>query len=510
MARGDDPPPAKRPHTDCGGTSSIDGDPPSAKRPYTDCAGTDGDPPPAKRPHTDCAGTSSIDGDPPPAKHPCTSCTGTSCIHSLHPDQLREIFLRLDSLSDLVRAACTCGEWRNAVVSSGPFRRQFIRRHPAPLLGLFFDPPGPDVPAIPSFAPARGEDSILVAALLSGDFLLTNLQNDARPVDPSWFVLDARGGYLLLINWDEGNEGLLALLNPLMRPHERFFDVDDIRIFDDDYIGVRRILHAGVIIHDDIDENPERFGIFCLASQGEFRLRAAIFSSAGAEAGPIDGTWIFSSWLEVPQHPLPEIHGGLWLWLESGMRVGNFIYWPYRNREYMVILDPTDPNTPRLSVETIVFPPGLLGGFGRYIIGETHGGRMSMAYTTGFSVVLTVRGEDGRDAGTWATVREIDMAADLFEMLGQFPEEELDLVAMRGSIVYFATSQMHHPSRNPCWFGSLCLETGEWEWLFARTYAAFFQPYHHLSWTTFPGKDSRSKASLENSSQIKSSATIEN
>uniref|UniRef100_A0ACD5VX12 Uncharacterized protein n=1 Tax=Avena sativa TaxID=4498 RepID=A0ACD5VX12_AVESA len=433
----------------------------------------DDNPPPAKRPHADCTGTSSIDGEPPLAKRSRADCTSTS-IHSFHPDQLREIFLRLDSLSDLVRAACTCREWRKAAASSPPFRRQFIKRHPAPLLGLFFDPPSPDVPAIPSFAPARGTDPMLVAALLRGDFLLTNLQRRPLSVEPSWFVLDARGGYLLLMNWDEG---LLALLNPLAPPHQRFFDVDDIRIFDDHHIGDRQILRAGVIFHD---ENPERFGIFCLASQGEFRLRAAVFSS---DLG-IDGGWILSSWLVVPPHPHPdpEIPGG---WLESGMRAGNFIYWPYRNRQHVVVLDPTDPNIPRLFVEMIIFPAGMdLDDFGSYTIGETHGGTMSIAYTDVFNIVLMVRGEDGRDAGTWTNVREFDLADELFELLGQFPDG-LELVAMRGSIVYFTTSQMYHPSQNPCWFGSLCLETGKGEWLFARAYDAFFQPYHHLSWTSF-------------------------
>ena len=326
---------------------------------------------------------------------------------------------------------------------------------------------------------------MLVAALLHGDFLVTSLQKDARAGEPSWFVLDARGGYLLLMNWEEGYKGLLALLNPLARPHERFFDVDDIRIFDDNHFGNGRILHAGVVISHD--EDRERVGIFCLAAQGWCRLRAAILSSAGE----IDGGWIFSSWLEVPPHdPLPdldpEIHGGLWL--ESATRAGNFSYWPYRNRQYVVILDLTDPNTPRLSVETLEFPPGL-DLLGRYIIGETHGGRMCIAYITGFSIVLTVRGEDGREAGTWATVNVVDLAAELFRMLGHLPEDGLELVAMRGSIVYFTTSQMYHPSWNPCWFGSLCMETGERpEWLFTRTYDAFFQPYHHLSWTSSLGE----------------------
>ncbi|KAM0892885.1 hypothetical protein ACQ4PT_025463 [Festuca glaucescens] len=404
----------------------------------------DDDPPPAKRPRADCTGTSSNGGEPPPAKRPRSNCTGTSStsIHSLHMDLLLDIFPppRLP-LGSRPSPPAPAGGWRDEVTSSPVFRRQFIKRHPAPLLGLFFDPPSPDVPAIPSFAPARGEDPMLTTILLSGEFLRTNLQRRGRVAEPRWSVLDARGSYLLLVNFDER---LLALLNPLARPYQRIFYLDYARIFDDNHIGRRAIFHAGVILHD---ENPERFDIFCLAVQGEFRLRAAIFSAPQSSVPGIGGGWILSTWLEVPPHPLPllEIDDVLWLWLESGMRVGNFIYWPYRNREHVVVLDPTDRVAPRLWI-------------------------------------LMVRGADGMDAGTWATVDEFDLTEEILHLLGRFPEDhdQLELVAMRGSIVYFTISQMYHPSENPCWFMSLCLETGERERLFARAYDAFFQPYHHL------------------------------
>ncbi|XP_051224823.1 uncharacterized protein [Lolium perenne] len=444
----------------------------------------DDDPPPAKRPRTDCTGTSSNDGEPPPAKRPRTDCTGTSPIDSLPGDLLREIFLRVDPLPDLVRAASACRGWRDAVVSFPPFRRHFIKRHQAPLLGFFFDPPSRDVPSIPSFAPARWNDPMLAAALLRGDFLLTSLQRRPLLVEPSWFVLDARGGYLLLIKWDEGSEGLLALLNPLEQ-RQRFFDVDDIRIFDDgDRLSSRHFLRGGLILDE---ENPDRFGIFCVASQGEFRLRAAIFSSARADAMPMDGGWILSSWLEV-EHPVdPAIDGGTWLWPDSGMRAGRFIYWPYMDGRHVLVLDPTHPATPRLFVERITFPDGLdRAEFGRYIIGETRNGMMSIAYTDGFTVVLMAPLEDGWAAGTWTPVDRFDLTDELVTMLGQLPaEDELELVAMRGTILYYTTSQMYHPSHNSCWFASLCLETGQGEWLFARAYDAFVQPYNHLLWPRF-------------------------
>jgi hypothetical protein len=126
--------------------------------------------------------------------------------------------------------------------------------------------------------------------------------------------------------------------------------------------------------------------------------------------------------------------------------------------------------------QTFFLPPPL---------GETHCGTMSIAYTNGLSIALMVRLEDGQEAGTWAPVSLFDLADELFDMLEQFPDGRLELVTMRGSILYYTTSQMFHPSQNPCWVTSLCLETGQVDWLFARAYDAFFQPYHHLVWPSF-------------------------
>ncbi|XP_037409607.1 uncharacterized protein LOC119272147, partial [Triticum dicoccoides] len=201
-----------------------------------------------------------------------------------------------------------------------PFRRQFIDLHPAPLLGLFFGTPFPNVPhndfqCIPAFAPARRNDPELVAAILSGDFFLTTLQARDGP-EAYWIVYDAHGGYLLL---KKLGELLLALLNPLARWCERFFDLSDAHIFDDDddREGNGQFLHAGLICDD---ENPESFRIFCLVAHGKFRLRAAVFSSFLG----IGGDWFLSPWLDVP-HADPEGGQGDLL-PESGMRVGNFIY----------------------------------------------------------------------------------------------------------------------------------------------------------------------------------------
>ncbi|XP_044336052.1 uncharacterized protein [Triticum aestivum] len=397
-------------------------------------------------------------------------------IDDLPENLLLDIFLCLPSLSDLVRAACTCLPWRNLVTNFPPFRRQFIDLHPAPLLGLFFDTPFPHVPHngfphIPAFAPARRNDPELVAAILSGDFFLTTLQARDGP-EANWIVYDARGGYLLL---KKLGELLLAVLNPLARWCERFFDLSDAHIFDDDddREGDGQFLHAGLICDD---ENPESFRIFCLVAHGKFRLRAAVFSSFLG----IGGDWFLSPWLDVPP---PDPEGGQGdLLPESGMRVGNFIYWPYRNRLYVVVLDP-DPNNPLLFVEMI--PPLLnLDGFPSSILGQINGDNMCIAYSNGFNIGFMLRQEDGLDAGAWVNIRVFNLTDKVRRKLGHLPNG-LEIAAMRGSIVYFTTSHMFHPLEATCWFACLCLESRRLEWLFPRTYNGLFQPYHHSSWSTF-------------------------
>ncbi|KAI5006454.1 hypothetical protein ZWY2020_033697 [Hordeum vulgare] len=193
------------------------------------------------------------------------------------------------------------------------------------------------------------------------------------------------------------------------------------------------------------------------------------------------GDWFLSPWLDVP---VPDMEGTEdHFWLDSGTRVGNFIYWPYRDRSYVVVLDP-DPNDPRLFVEMI--PPHLnLGGFRSSVLGQINGDNMCIAYSNGCNIGFMLRPEDGPDAGAW--VHEIVFnLANLVQMkLGHLPENGLEITAMRGSTVYFTTSERFHPLEDDCWFACLCLESGRLEWLFPRTYNGLFQPYHHPSWSTF-------------------------
>ncbi|KAE8800267.1 hypothetical protein D1007_24256 [Hordeum vulgare] len=282
-----------------------------------------------------------------------------------------------------------------------------VDHHPAPLIGLFFDSPLQHVfhsglPCTPAFAPAHRSNPDLVAAILSGDFFLTTLQ--ARDHQQAlWSVLDARGGYLLL----RGGGTLLALLNPLARRCERIFDLRDTHIFDD-------------------DDYLEGCG-----------LRSSSRSWEWAAIGSSPHGWM--------SRTIPMV-----ISLDNGMRVGNFIYWPYRNRSYVVVLDP-DPNNPRLFVEMI--PPLLnLNGFRSSVLGQINGGNMCIAYSNGFNIGFMLRQEYGLDAGAWANIRVLNLTDPINAKFPPLPENRLEIAAMRGSILYLTTSEMFHGPHVLSWW----------------------------------------------------------
>ncbi|KAF8670856.1 hypothetical protein HU200_050120 [Digitaria exilis] len=118
-------------------------------------------------------------------------------ISSLGDDLLLEIFLRLPSLTTLVRATCTCPAWRRAVASSPDFRRRFRALHPPLLLGFFFiaceSSPTRDVPDFSAFVPARTRDRDQAAAIRGGDFFFISLLGRLDE-PPCWDIMDVSRG----------------------------------------------------------------------------------------------------------------------------------------------------------------------------------------------------------------------------------------------------------------------------------------------------------------------------
>ncbi|CAL4975462.1 unnamed protein product [Urochloa decumbens] len=363
-----------------------------------------------------------------------SSATTTTTIHSLTDDLLLQIFLRLPSLATLVRAALACRRHRRAVVSSPDFRRRFRELHPAPLMGLFFAPPtavlDPMLPAFPSFFPARRHDRDLAAALRGGDFFLTSIQEHPDKAH-SWEIYDCRGGYVLLCNGDQSTERPMAVVNPLARRSQRFFDDG----LDDTFEDCRGtpVLRSERLLCSD--EDPTTFRVVAL-THDESRVRASVFFSD-------TGEWKIHPWFDVPGRPRRSKG---WL-LNNNMQSKGFMYWLYTNHNFD--------------------------------IGETNSGARCIVYTVDFTVGVMLRRTDSDGVEKWmldrATPLDTQLDGVLRNQKGNY--DELLVVAVRDGFAYLASSKKVFDPQTPSWFLSLCLETMKLENLFQKAYNSGGHPY---------------------------------
>ncbi|CAL4975385.1 unnamed protein product [Urochloa decumbens] len=343
---------------------------------------------------------------------------------SLGDNVLFEIFIRLPSLATLVRATYTCRAWRRAVASSGDFRRRFRETHPAPLLGLFFDPPGADqtpaLPIFPSFVPTRGADRDLAAAIRGGDFFLTSLQERPGGLH-GWDIHDCRGGYILVGN---RAQKAMAVPNPLARG----------------------------MVHDNCrlcllcsEEDPKLFRVIIIAHD-KSRVRATVFSSDTDE-------WSVHQWADVPPISLP-VPFKLQLLNSNNMQANGMLYWVYSNLRHMLTLDTV---TMEFSVTELPLR---------------------------FRVSLFLQTIDDDGVKRWMVIKRTSLDAQLDGLLGKLKDRysELQIVAVRDGFAYLAASATaRRYATTPSWVLSLCLETMKLEKMFQKPYECCVHPYI-MSW----------------------------
>ncbi|RLN23000.1 hypothetical protein C2845_PM07G14890 [Panicum miliaceum] len=371
-------------------------------------------------------------------------------------------------LATLVRAALTCRAWRRAVASSPSFRRRFRAVHPPPLLGLFFEAPGPvqtpNTPAFPTFVPARRRDRDLTAAVRGGDFFLTSLE-DLPDEGPCWYIVDRCRGCVLLVNWDDDS---LVVFNPLTRQIEDVFDLGPEDMFDDSR-GHYAQLNPRLLFSD---EDPTSFRVVLLVHD-ECRIRATVFS-------PDTWEWLVLPWVDVPASSGDDV---CWIQQEDGMQANGFLYWVYEDKRYLVSLD-----TATMEFCVTELPHCLRDS--TFDIGETKDGATCIVYSDQLNVGVLMHTRDDDGVEKWVLDRVVPLDRELERVLRVGLDDgtvlnnlvadhnDLSVLAVQDGYVYLLSiSSMHNDPQTPCWFLSLCLESMRLERLFRRSFDNAVHPY---------------------------------
>nr|XP_045085497.1 uncharacterized protein LOC123494303 [Aegilops tauschii subsp. strangulata] len=135
-------------------------------------------------------------------------------------DLLREIFIRLPTPTDLVRASATCVSFRR-VVADRSFLRRYRKLHAPPLLG-FLNPHSSFHPAVPPHPAASAACAVALAADFSFSFV------PAPATSYCWTVRDIRDGRFLLVS--AGHDfwcGEMVVCDPLHRRYIRLPPIPD-------------------------------------------------------------------------------------------------------------------------------------------------------------------------------------------------------------------------------------------------------------------------------------------
>ncbi|CAN6198433.1 unnamed protein product [Urochloa humidicola] len=374
-------------------------------------------------------------------------------ITALGGDLLCEIFVRLPSLPSLVRTAAACRAFLAAVRSSPSFRRRFRALHPPPLLGIFFDSDGTEMP---TFTPIRRRsDPDLAAAVRGADVFLTRVpdQDDAFP---GWQLAECRGGYLLLLNWRSEQ---IAAYNPLTRTLDVIpmppDEISDGCRGNFDYTDFFLILS---------EEAPSSFRVVSLCHD-ESRLRAAVFLSTTRE-------WQILPWTEdVPAEPSGKKH-----FLRGGTQASGLLCWSHASEAYKVVLD-----TVTMEFSFIDLPEHLKGKGYLYMVGETKDGKLCIVSAVEFRLYVWLRREDADGVQKWMLDGVIPLEGEVLwateSSRADYGVIKLKVWAILDGVVYLLTFETFRDYTQPSWFLSFCLVTKKLEKIFRKRNDSHVHPY---------------------------------
>ncbi|CAN6178938.1 unnamed protein product [Urochloa humidicola] len=388
---------------------------------------------------------------PAPAEKPQAPAPTT--ITALGDDLLCEIFVRLPSLPSLVRAAAACRAFLAAVRSSPSFRSRFRTLHPPPLLGIFFDSDGTEMP---TFNPIRRRsDPDLAAAVRGADVFLTRVP-DQDDTFPGWRLAECRGGYLLLLNWRSKQ---IAAYNPLTGALDVIpMPPDEIS---DDCRGEFVCTDFFLILSE---EAPDSFRVVSLCHD-ESRLRAAVFLSTTRE-------WQILPWTEdVPVEPSGKKH-----WLLGGTQASGLLCWSHAREAYKVVLD-----TATLQFSLIDLPEHLKGKGYLYMAGETKDGELCIVSAVEFKLFVWLRRADADGVQKWMLDSVIPLEGEVLQATessrADYGVIKLKVWAILDGVVYLSTFETFRDYTRACWFLSFCLVTNKLEKIFRKRNDSHVHPY---------------------------------
>ncbi|CAL4892432.1 unnamed protein product [Urochloa decumbens] len=364
---------------------------------------------------------------PPPAAKPQAPRSRTT-IFSLGEDLLLEIFLRLPSLPSLVRAALACRAFAAAVRSSPAFRRHFVALRPPPLLGLFFDYDGTEMP---SFRPVRrSSDPDLAAAARGADVFLSRVpgHDDASP---GWQIAECHSGFLLLLNQS----------------------TDQIAVYNPPFASPGSLPHAA------------RRVLQWLPRQVRTR------------------EWQILRWSK----PAPGQPSGKKYWLRHGRQVDGKLYWSHTKQAYKVVLDTTT-----LQFSFIDLPEHLMGKGHLYMVGGARDGKPCIVSAADFTLSVWFRGADADGVEKWTLDSVIPLEEEVLQATkGSLDDHgDLKVLAILDGIVYLSTFETFVDDSVPCWYLFYCLETRKLERIFHKKNDGHAHPYV-MAWPTFLVEENR-------------------
>lgn len=323
----------------------------------------------------------------------------------LGEDLLREVFVRLPTPDDLVRAAAACKPFLHAA-RSPPFLRRFRRLHPTTcpfLLGCLVLRPGPHR-AAPQLL-TSSSSSTTAGLAHAGAYALSLLPGGGWLGDATWQLLDCRNGRILVKNLVSQE---LGITDPMSRC----------------YIVLpappTETAVGWGLVADDGDSSV--FRAVCISRDAPSReLRALILSSGDGEL----------SWTDVSSIPCqPDLTGF------RAMQANHSLYWRLEGGERMVAF-----SMATMGFSLLDLPPTMLElSFDVIEKGEEDHNVLHLLTMTGFCIEIWAGTRDGDGGIVWRrvdkSVRFHKLVRRMFRPSVQSYQNELDVVGVVTDVVF--------------------------------------------------------------------------